>query len=122
MVALSTAPWTMDVALSRKRSRLALDDDDDCDDHRPEPSPALSISSDGLKRSRTQNELDELDIFTPEEAWAVDVDGILGSNTLPKPPGSSMQPYNNVSKYSRDASIFILCVQGNLHLHYDLLW
>ncbi|KAJ4300996.1 hypothetical protein N0V90_003085 [Kalmusia sp. IMI 367209] len=111
----------MKVALSRKRSRIDLDDDDELQQRQPLPSPALSTSSDTLKRSRTQNELDELHVLRSEDAWAVDVASILASNTLAAPRGSSLQPHNNVDKYSSE-SVIILCVQGNVHLHYDLLW
>lgn len=121
MVALSapapTSLWTMNVAINRKRSRIDLDDDAD----EPLPSPSLSATSDSLKRSRTQGELEELDIVSPADAWTVDVAGILASNTLTSPPGSSLRPHNNVAKYTAQ-SIIVLCVQGNVQLHYDLLW
>ena len=122
MVALSTQPWTMNVALNRKRSRLALDDDGEDELRQPEPSPALSTFSDTLKRTKTQSELDELDIISPEEAWSVDIEGILASNTLSASPASGLQAHSNASNFRRDKSIIVLCVQGNLHLHYDLLW
>lgn len=126
MVALAPPPWTVDVPLmNRKRSRLALgddDDDNDADQHAPEPSPALSAFSDSLKKTRTQSDLEELDIISPREAWSVDVDGILASNTLPTPTGSNLQAHSNVSRYKREDSIIVLCVQGNVQLHYDLLW
>ncbi|KAL1591611.1 hypothetical protein SLS60_011861 [Paraconiothyrium brasiliense] len=98
----------MDAAVSRKRSRLALDDDATADD-------------DALKRSRTQGELEELDVIRPEDAWTVDVAAMLASRTLPAPPGSSLRPHNNAHRL-RNGSIFVLCVQGNVQLHYDLLW
>ena len=106
----------MNVALNRKRSRLALDDDDD---HRPEPAPAFV---DALKRTKTQSELDELDIVAPEEAWSIDVSSILSSPTLANAPNSSLQAHNNLSNYAVGSSVLVFCVQGNLHLHYDLLW
>lgn len=122
MVAPDSQPWTMNLALNRKRSRLALDDDDEDEQRLPEPSPALSTFSDTLKRTRTQNELEELDIVRPEDAWNVDVAGILASYTLPAPPGSSLQAHNNAGNYVQNNSILVLCVQGNVRLHYDLLW
>jgi hypothetical protein len=121
MVALSapapTSIWIMNVAVNRKRSRIDLDDDAD----EPLPASALSAAGDSLKKSRTQGELDELDIIRPEEAWTVDIASILASNTLTCPPGSSLRPHNNVAKYNAE-SIIVLCVQGNVQLHYDLLW
>lgn len=117
----ATSPWTMQVPLmSRKRSRLALDDDED-EQRTPEPSPALSTFSDTLKKTKTQSDLDDLDIIPPEDAWTVDVEGILASRTLSSPPGSSLQPHDNVGRYKREDSIVVLCVQGNMQLHYDLL-
>lgn len=112
----------MDVALNRKRSRLAVDDDDEEEQRQPEPSPALSTFSDSLKRTRTQSELEELKVISPEHAWLVDVEGILGSNTLSTPHGSHLQAHDNVSNYAKGTSILVLCVQGNMQLHYDLLW
>ncbi|KAI4644014.1 uncharacterized protein J4E78_009796 [Alternaria triticimaculans] len=85
----------MDVALSRKRSRLTVDEDEDEVQRRREPSPALPPLGDALKRSKTQCELEELDVISREEAWSVDVDAILGSSTLATP--------------------------GNVQVHYDLL-
>lgn len=132
MVTLASPLWTMDVALNRKRSRLALgdDDDDDTSDNRngerrlglPLLSPALSAGSDSLKRSRTQGELEELDVIRPEDAWSVDIDSILASTTIPTPPGSTLQAHNNAENYKKNSSIFVLCVQGAVQLHYDLLW
>lgn len=114
----------MDVALSRKRSRLTIDEDEDEDEvqRRREPSPALPPLGDALKRSKTQCELEELDIISPEEAWSVDVDAILSSNTLTTPPGSMLEAHNNWERYRREESIVVLCVQGNVQVHYDLLW
>ncbi|KAF1971476.1 hypothetical protein BU23DRAFT_183200 [Bimuria novae-zelandiae CBS 107.79] len=112
----------MKVAVNRKRSRVDLDDDGDQPRQSlPLPSPTLSVGNDALKRSRTQSELEELGVVTPEDAWTVDVASILASNTLPSPPGSSLRPHNNVDKYDA-RSIIVLCVQGNVRLHYDLLW
>ncbi|KAF2645446.1 hypothetical protein P280DRAFT_120146 [Massarina eburnea CBS 473.64] len=124
MGALSISTWTMDVSLNRKRSRLTLGDDDDGEEERrqPEPSPSLSTFSDAsLKRSRTQGDLDELDIIRPKDAWSVDVDGILASTTLKTPPGSSLQAHDNASNYRKGSSILVLCVQGSIELHYDIL-
>lgn len=119
----------MDVATrtTRKRSRIDLDDDgDEALPHSlplplPLPSPALSTGSDSLKRSRTQGELEELDVINPEDAWTVDTAAILASNTLTAPPGGCLPAHNNVERFSA-GSIIVLCVQGNVQLHYDLLW
>ncbi|KAH8731423.1 hypothetical protein GQ44DRAFT_671279 [Phaeosphaeriaceae sp. PMI808] len=112
----------MNVTLSRKRSRLALDSD--CDDdleQRREPSPALSAFSDTLKRSRTQCELDELEIVDVDKAWSVDVEAILASNRIARPPSGSLEAHDNWARYKRGESIIVLCVQGNVKIHYDLL-
>lgn len=119
----------MDVALSRKRSRIHLDESDNDGsgsgnnprERQPQPSPALSTGSATLKRSRTQDELDQLKIIRPEDAWAIDVASILASNTLTTPHGGNLKPHNNLHQYSSE-SIVVLCVQGNIQLHYDLLW
>ena len=108
----------MNAAVNRKRSRIDLDEEEE---RQPLPSPALSVGGDSLKKSRTQSELEELDVIAPEDAWSVDVASILESNTLACPPGSHLRPHNNVEKYTAE-SIIILCVQGNVQLHYDLLW
>lgn len=115
-------PRTMSARLSRKRSRLAPDSDDDEAQQLRQPSPALSSLSDTLKRSKTQCELDELDIIEPKDAWAVDVGAILVNRTLIAPPGSGLKPHDNWQRYKKSESIIVLCVQGNLQLHYDLLW
>ena len=119
---LTQNSWTMDVALSRKRSRLALDEDDEDLTPRREPSPALSGFGDALKKSKTQCELEELDIISPQEAWNVDVDALLASLVLATPPGSRLEAHNNWARYQRDKSIIVLCVQGNVQIHYELLW
>ncbi|KAF2263636.1 hypothetical protein CC78DRAFT_269650 [Lojkania enalia] len=122
MVAVSTGPWTMNVALNRKRSRLALDSDDDELPRASGRSPLRSPSpGDTLKRTKTQEELDEVGIVAPEDAWVVDVASILASPTLHAPNGGTLQAHNNLSSYSKDSSLVVLCVQGNLRLHYDLL-
>lgn len=117
-VLLPPAHWTMSVALSRKRSRITLDDDDDEVQQRREPSPALSFASDTLKRSRTQCELEELDIIGVDEAWSVDVDAILASKRVARQPNA----HDNWGRFRRGDSIIVLCVQGNVQIHYELLW
>lgn len=108
--------WTMSVALSRKRSRLGVDDDEEEEQRRREPSPAFS---DSLKRSKTQCELEELDVIGAEEAWGVDVDAILASRRIMKP---GFEAHDNWARYGREESIVVLCVQGNVLVHYELLW
>jgi len=115
-------PRTMSAHLSRKRSRLTPDLDDDEAQQQRQFSPTLSPLGDTLKRSKTQCELDELDIIEPKEAWMVDISAILSSTTLAAPLGSELEPHNNWQKYKRGESIMVLCVQGNLQLHYNLLW
>ncbi|KZM23044.1 hypothetical protein ST47_g5676 [Ascochyta rabiei] len=111
----------MSARLSRKRSRLATESDDDEIQQLREPSPALPWLGDTLKRSKTQCELDELDIVEPTDAWTVDVDAILASTTLAAPQGSRLKSHNNWQRYEKGGSTTIFCVQGNLQLHYDLL-
>jgi hypothetical protein len=118
-VLLPTSRWTMSVALSRKRSRLGVDEDDDEVQRRREPSPAIS---DTLKRSKTQCELEELDMISANEAWSIDVDAILASRRIARPVGSALEAHDNWARYQREASIVVLCVQGNVMVHYDLLW
>jgi hypothetical protein len=108
--------WTMSVALSRKRSRLGVDDDEEEEQRRREPSPAFS---DTLKRSKTQCELEELDVIGASEAWGVDVDSILASRRIMKP---GFEAHDNWARYRREESIVVLCVQGNVLVHYELLW
>lgn len=125
MVDLLPPPcWTMSVALSRKRSRLALDDDEEDTQQRrePSPSPALSSFSDTLKRSRTQCELEELDIIGVDEAWTVDLDAILASKRIAKPAHMRLEAHDNWSRYQKGESLVVLCVQGNVQVHYELLW
>jgi hypothetical protein len=108
-------PRTMTSKLSRKRSRLTLESDDDEDERLRQPLPAL-------QRSKTQCELDELDIIDPKDAWTVDIGAILARPTLAVPPGSGLMPHNNWQRYKKGGSITVLCVQGNMQLHYNLLW
>jgi hypothetical protein len=117
-VLLPPSRWTMSVALSRKRSRLALDDDEDEVQRRREPSPALSSMSDTLKRSKTQCELDALDIIDVAEAWTIDVDAILASKRVARPPNA----HDNWGRFQKGDSIVVLCVQGNVQVHYESLW
>ena len=112
----------MNARFNRKRSRLTPDSDDDEAQRLRQFSSAPSSLSDTLKRSKTQCELDELDIIKPKDAWTVDVGAILASTTLAAPPGSGLMPQNNWQRYRKGESIIVLCVQGNLQLHYDLLW
>jgi hypothetical protein len=119
-VLLPPPRWTMSVALSRKRSRLGVDSDDEEElQRRREPSPAFS---DTLKRSKTQCELEELDIIGVEEAWVVDVDAILASRRIARPIGGNLEAHDNWKRYRREESIVVLCVQGNVQVHYELLW
>jgi environmental stress-induced protein Ves len=85
---------TAAMALSRKRSRLSIDTNDGEDD-------------DTLKKSRTQCELDELDIISAPDAWRIDVDAILREREWPR--------------YRKGRSTVVVCVQGNMQLHYNLL-
>lgn len=113
----------MSVALSRKRSRLAIGNDDEEEiQQRREPSPALSSFSDTLKRSRTQCELEELDIINANEAWTVDVDAILASTRVARPSHSELDAHDNWARYQKGESLVVLCVQGNVQVHYELLW
>ena len=115
-------PRTMSAQIGCKRSRLALDSDEDEAQQLRQPSPALLALNDPLKRTKTQCELDELDIIEPKDAWTVDVGAILASTTLAAPRGSGLKPHNNWQRYKKGKSIIVLCVQGNLQLHYNLIW
>lgn len=131
----------MTALLGRKRSR---DDDDDYANERygrhdiietkhdasiehyevaPSPSPA-PVATATLKRNKTQGELEELDIVPVEEAWSIDIQSILASPTVEtfSHGGQTREPHSNMERYIKGGSIVILCVQGNLQLHYDLLW
>ncbi|KAF1914927.1 hypothetical protein BDU57DRAFT_589064 [Ampelomyces quisqualis] len=117
VVLVPPSRWTMSVALSRKRSRLALDDDEAQVQRTREPSPALSSTSDTLKRSKTQCELDALDTIGVDEAWSVDVDAILASKRVARRPNA----HDNWGRFQKGDSILVLCVQGNVQIHYELL-
>lgn len=104
--------------LTRKRSHLELDLGDD--DRQLTPTSPAFI--DTPKRTKTLSELDELNIASPEAAWSIDVSSILSSPTFASTPDGSLQAHNNLSNRAAGPSVVILCVQGNLHLHYDLLW
>ncbi|KAL5121987.1 hypothetical protein ACEQ8H_000203 [Pleosporales sp. CAS-2024a] len=115
--------WTMSLTLSRKRSRLdvpdAADDNTDDDDEqyrhaRRDPSPALS---DGLKRTRTQCELEDLAMVPASEAWSVDMDALLASRR----GVHEARQRDNAARYVRGESLVVLCVQGNVQVHYELL-
>jgi hypothetical protein len=114
--------WSMSVALSRKRSRLAVDPDDDEASQQREPSPALSAFSDTLKRSKTQCELEELDVIGADEAWSVDVDAIMASKRIGRPADGRLEAHDNWAGYVKGESTVVLCVQGNVQIHYELLW
>ena len=106
----------MSLALTRKRSRLDLEGDEQ------QLVPASPTFSDTLKRTKTQSELDDLDIIAPEEAWNIDVSSILSSPTLTNTHDGTLQAHNSLSNCDIGSSITVFCVQGNLQLHYDLLW
>jgi hypothetical protein len=114
--------WSMSVALSRKRSWLAVDPDEDETQQRREPSPALSTFSDTLKRSKTQCELEELDIIVVDKAWSVDVDAIMASKRVARPAEGGLEAHDNWADYVKGESMVLLCVQGNVQIHYELLW
>jgi len=117
----------MNVALGRKRSRLTLDDDDAEEGgerqlrREPSPSPGPPLG-DALKRSKTHCELEELGMIDVSEAWNMDIPAILASHTLATPTDSRLVPYDNRARYSKGESIVVLCVQGNVQIHYELLW
>jgi len=116
----------MNVALGRKRSRLTLDDDDAEEGgerqlrREPSPSPGPPLG-DALKRSKTHCELEELGMIDVSEAWNMDIPAILASHTLATPTDSRLVPYDNRARYSKGESIVVLCVQGNVQIHYELL-
>lgn len=109
----------MNVALNRKRSRLDLELDDDAPYNRDDETANAPQSE--LKKTRTQSDIDEVDMIPLADAWDIDVDSILTSPTLAS-SSTAARPHNNAQRYRKGASIMVLCVQGNVHLHYDLLW
>ncbi|KAF2200014.1 hypothetical protein GQ43DRAFT_374892 [Delitschia confertaspora ATCC 74209] len=104
----------MDVTINRKRSRASTSST-------PDDSRAATPFTDTLKRTKTDNELDSLNIIHPSEAWPIDISAILASPTIPTVTGSSLQPYDNAANHTPGKSIYILCIQGDYELHYDLL-
>lgn len=114
--------YDMKPAPSRKRSRLSAESDDDKTQQQGYALPALSSLSGTSKRSRAQCEVDELDIISVKDAWSVDIDDILSSKRVATPTGSKLEAHDNWTRYERGESIVILCVQGNIHVHYDMLW
>ncbi|KAI8935749.1 hypothetical protein NX059_007269 [Plenodomus lindquistii] len=109
-------------AISRKRSRTTLDPDSDSDRSQlKSPSPAPSSLSDTLKRTRTQCDLDELAIADPATAWPFDTTALLSSKRLAAPPGSNLPAHDNWARYRQAESLFVLCVKGNMQLHFELL-
>lgn len=115
--------------ISRKRSRLVRDSDTSSDERPPplpqdasSPAPAPSAPGDTLKRTRTQCDLEDLAMVDAPAAWAFDVDALLASPRLATPTGSALDAHDNWARYTRGQSAFVLCVQGSLQLHYELLW
>lgn len=109
-------PWTMDVALNRKRSASTPPPDED-------GAAIFAVStSEPPKRTKTGSELDEICITPPNEAWPIDLSSILSSPTVPAPDGSNLKHVNNLANFVPGQSITVVCVQGHYHLHYDLLW
>jgi hypothetical protein len=96
---------------------MVLELDDDWPSSREQEAEHAPLSD--LKKTRTQGELDELDIIAPRDAWTIDVDSILSSPTFASSPIET-RPHGR--GYVKGSSTVILCVQGNLHLHHDLLW
>ncbi|KAF1998051.1 hypothetical protein P154DRAFT_622031 [Amniculicola lignicola CBS 123094] len=124
MVGLAAPSRTMNLALNRKRSRIDFeleDADEDEDEQRPAPTAPSEPSPDGLKRTKTENELDALDIIPAGDAWTVDVTSILASPTIGRNPASPVQAHNNAANYKEKTSIVVFCVQANMELHYNLL-
>lgn len=103
----------MHVAINRKRAASTPDPPDDA---------SLSSFGDGLKRTKTDSELDDLEIIPSSEAWSIDLDAILSSPTMSTVAHGSLQRFDNAANFKPGDSIFLLCVQGNYELHYDLLW
>lgn len=108
----------MDLAFTRPRKRSASTPEPEEYD-RGSPSDPFSEQ---LKRTKTDDELDAVDIIPIAEAWPVDIASILSSPTLMKPIETGLQAHNNFGNYREGSSVFVLCVQGDYQLHYDLLW
>ncbi|KAF2810045.1 uncharacterized protein BDZ99DRAFT_508628 [Mytilinidion resinicola] len=99
---------------SRKRAASSVPDASSLETHTPRPL-------DQLKRTRTEDELDAIDIIPAAKAWPVGIANILSSPVLRKPLGSHLQPHDNFENHIEGGSIFVVCVQGVCQLHYDLL-
>jgi hypothetical protein len=83
---------------------------------------ATAHTSDQLKRNRTQDDPNAVEILPVAKSWPVDIGGILSSPTLRKPLDSQLVPHDNFGNHVKGRSIYVICVQGACHLHYDLLW
>lgn len=83
--------------------------------------PATHPISDQLKRSRTDDD-DAVETVPAAKAWPIDIAGILSSPMLRKPLDSDLVPHDNFGRHIAGQSIYVICVQGACHLHYDLLW
>ncbi|KAF2499270.1 hypothetical protein BU16DRAFT_547671 [Lophium mytilinum] len=99
---------------SRKRAASSAPDASSLDTHGPRPS-------DLLKRTRTEDELDAIDIIPAAKSWPVGIANILSSPMLREPLDSQLQPHDNFRNHIEGGSIFVLCVQGACELHYDLI-
>jgi hypothetical protein len=110
----------MDVAVwSRKRLHLTFESEDD---EQTEPAHSIPTRKPILKRTKTDSDLDDIRIVAPEDAWTVDVSALLASPTRARSEGSCLRTHDNTARFQLGTSIIVLCVQGFLHLHYDLLW
>ncbi|KAF2281003.1 uncharacterized protein EI97DRAFT_368336 [Westerdykella ornata] len=110
----------MNGTVTRKRSRLALEPDDDEPRYTSDANPSASLAD--LKRTRTQGDLDDIDVIPPENAWTVDVDSIMSCPTLKaESAAGGKQVHSNLHQYKKGSSIVVLCVQGDLPVHYDIL-
>jgi len=83
--------------------------------------PTTHHAGDQLKRTRTEDELDPIDLFPAAKAWPIDIAGILSSPMLRKPLDSNLVPHDNFGNHTVGKSIYVICVQGACQLHYDLL-
>jgi hypothetical protein len=65
---------------------------------------------------------EELDVIGADEAWSVDVDAIMASKRIGRPADGRLEAHDNWAGYVKGESTVVLCVQGNVQIHYELLW
>ncbi|KAK3060596.1 hypothetical protein LTS18_008194 [Coniosporium uncinatum] len=97
----------------RKRERAADDES-----HSPTYDQGNTEEPlDTLKRAKTVNPTDDLPLIPPERAWKIDLGDIINSSHHRSASGER----ENYRSSPARPSCFILCVIGQLDIHYHLL-